>query len=86
MHVNTFDRYESRQSAIHRLDPRVKVVVTVLFIVANALLPDGAWLAFSTDAGGVADVWLAEVASGEMQQATQDANARYPLWLAVRER
>ena len=47
---------------------------------------DGAWLAFSTDAGGVADVWLAEVASGEMQQATQDANARYPLWLAVRER
>lgn len=46
MHVNTFDRYESRQSAIHQLDPRVKVVVTVLFIVANALLPDGAWLAF----------------------------------------
>lgn len=46
MHVNTFDRYESRQSVIHRLDPRVKVVVTVLFIVANALLPDGGWLAF----------------------------------------
>lgn len=46
MHFNTFDRYESRHSVIHRLDPRVKVVVTVLFIVANALLPDGAWLAF----------------------------------------
>ena len=46
MHVNTFDRYESRESLIHRLDPRVKVVVTVLFIVSNVLLPDGAWLAF----------------------------------------
>jgi cobalt/nickel transport system permease protein len=46
MHVNTFDRYESGESLIHRLDPRVKVVVTVLFIVSNVLLPDGAWLAF----------------------------------------
>src|SRR6185503_4073799 len=46
MHVNAFDRYESRESLIHRLDPRVKLVVTVLFIVSNALLPDGAWLAF----------------------------------------
>ncbi|MBE7555117.1 MAG: cobalt ECF transporter T component CbiQ [Anaerolineales bacterium] len=46
MHANTFDRYEARESLIHRLDPRVKVVVTVLFIVSNALLPDGAWLAF----------------------------------------
>lgn len=46
MHVNTFDRYERRVSPIHQLDPRVKVVVTVLFIVANVLLPDGAWLAF----------------------------------------
>lgn len=46
MHVNTFDRYEERESLIHRLDPRVKVVVTVLFIVSNVFLPDGAWLAF----------------------------------------
>jgi cobalt/nickel transport system permease protein len=46
MHVNTFDRYESRESPIHRLDPRVKVVVTVLFIISNVLLPDGAWPAF----------------------------------------
>lgn len=43
--------------------------------------PDGAWLAFSTNAGGVADVWLAEVASGEVKQATQNANARCPVWL-----
>jgi len=46
MHINTFDRYEQRHSLVHLLDPRVKVVVTVLFIVANVLLPDGAWLAF----------------------------------------
>lgn len=45
MHVNTFDRYQSRASLVHVLDPRVKVVVTLLFIVSNALLPDGAWLA-----------------------------------------
>ena len=44
--------------------------------------PDGAWLAFSADAGGVADVWLVEVASGAAQQVTQGADARYPVWLA----
>lgn len=46
MHVNTFDRYVAQSSLIHRLDPRVKVLVTLLFIVANVLLPDGAWLGF----------------------------------------
>lgn len=46
MHANTFDRYEASESLIHRLDPRVKVVVTVLFILSNVLLPDGVWLAF----------------------------------------
>lgn len=46
VHVNVFDRYRARASLVHRLDPRVKVVVTVAFIVSNVLLPDGAWLAF----------------------------------------
>lgn len=46
MHSNAFDRYHESNSFIHRLDPRVKVVVTVAFILSNALLPDGAWLAF----------------------------------------
>lgn len=46
MHSNVFDRYVSGQSLIHRLDPRVKVVATVLFILSNVLLPDGAWLGF----------------------------------------
>ena len=46
MHFNLFDRYHEKDSFVHRLDPRVKVVVTVAFIVSNALLPDGAWRAF----------------------------------------
>ena len=46
MHFDAFDRYHDTRSFIHQLDPRVKVVVTVAFILSNALLPDGAWLAF----------------------------------------
>ena len=46
MHSNAFDRYHDIESRLHRLDPRVKVVLTVLFILSNALLPDGAWTAF----------------------------------------
>jgi cobalt/nickel transport system permease protein len=46
MHFDAFDRYHESNSFLHRLDPRVKVVVTVAFILSNALLPDGAWLAF----------------------------------------
>lgn len=47
LHINTFDHYQTIDSPIHRLDPRVKVVVTVLFILSNVLLPDGIWLAFA---------------------------------------
>ena len=47
MHANALDRYKEGESLIHYLDPRVKVVVTVLFILSNVLLPDGAWLAFA---------------------------------------
>ncbi|GAB4423763.1 MAG: cobalt ECF transporter T component CbiQ [Anaerolineales bacterium] len=46
MHANAFDRFHEADSTLHRLDPRVKVVVAVLFILSNALLPDGAWAAF----------------------------------------
>jgi cobalt/nickel transport system permease protein len=47
MHINTFDHYQTLDSPIHRLDPRVKIAITVLFIISNVLLPDGAWLAFA---------------------------------------
>ncbi len=43
MHVNTFDRYEARTSAVHDLDPRVKVVGTIALILSITLLPDGVW-------------------------------------------
>lgn len=56
MHINTFDRYQHQESLVHHLDPRMKVVLTLLFIVSNVLLPDGAWLAFLA-AWGL--VWLA---------------------------
>lgn len=46
MHDNVFDRYQSGNSRLHRLDPRVKILVTILLILSNVLLPDGAWLAF----------------------------------------
>ena len=46
MHADAFDRFHEANSRLHRLDPRVKVVVAVLFILSNALLPDGAWVAF----------------------------------------
>jgi cobalt/nickel transport system permease protein len=46
MHSDAFDRYHHGHSLIHDLDPRIKVLVTVAYIVSNALLPDGAWIAF----------------------------------------
>ena len=47
MHADVFDQYQFTQSRIHELDPRVKVLITVLFILSNALLPDGSWPAFA---------------------------------------
>lgn len=47
MHAHFVDPYQELSSPIHRLDPRVKVGGTVLFILSNALLPDSAWLAFA---------------------------------------
>ncbi len=53
MHINTFDHYQLQNSSIHHLDPRVKIIATVLLIVSNALLPDGAWIAFALTWGWV---------------------------------
>jgi cobalt/nickel transport system permease protein len=46
MQTHTLDRYKAGTSPIHRIDPRVKVIVALLFILSNVALPDGAWLAF----------------------------------------
>jgi len=46
MHVDIFDQFQFSESKVHSLDPRIKVLVAVAFILSNALLPDGSWLAF----------------------------------------
>jgi cobalt/nickel transport system permease protein len=46
MHASIFDSYQAGSSLIHKLDPRVKIVITIFFILSNALIPDGAWIIF----------------------------------------
>ncbi len=47
--------------------------------------PDGSWLAFSTDIEDGPDIWLAEVTTGAVYQVTQNAYARFPIWVAGRK-
>jgi cobalt/nickel transport system permease protein len=46
MHVSLLDVYQPRNAWVHRLDPRVKVLVAVLFILTAVTLPEGAWIAY----------------------------------------
>ncbi|HHH82679.1 MAG TPA: cobalt ECF transporter T component CbiQ [Chloroflexi bacterium] len=46
MHFDLTDAYRPRKSAIHRLDPRVKLVVALLYILTTVAMPDGEWEAF----------------------------------------
>jgi len=41
------DKYSDRDSFIHRLDPRTKLVATLLFILAVVLTPPNCWPAFA---------------------------------------
>ena len=41
------DRYLPGDSIVHRADPRLKLALTLAFILATATLPPGAWLAFA---------------------------------------
>jgi cobalt/nickel transport system permease protein len=43
MHVHFLNPYRPRNSLIHRLDPRIKLVLAVVFILTNTLVPAGAW-------------------------------------------
>lgn len=47
MHFDLSHQYQPRQSLVHRLDPRVKVVITLLLILAAGLMPVGAWIGFA---------------------------------------
>jgi cobalt/nickel transport system permease protein len=55
------DRYIAGSSAIHALDARVKLSLTVMLIVCAALLPVGAWLALLAL---TALIWATIIASG----------------------
>jgi cobalt/nickel transport system permease protein len=43
MHVHFLDPYRPGASPIHKLDPRVKLVLALAFIVTASLTPVGAW-------------------------------------------
>ena len=43
MHVHFLDPYRRRASPLHRLDPRVKFILALAFILVVALAPIGAW-------------------------------------------
>lgn len=46
-HFDPGDVYHPRDSFVHRLDPRARLLVTVAFVVAVNLVPGGAWAAFA---------------------------------------
>ena len=46
MHINLADQHHRGSSLIHQLDPRTKLIGTLLFIVAATVLPPGAWLPY----------------------------------------
>ena len=46
MHVHLIDQYRQGSSFIHLLDPRTKILVTILFILVISLTPFGSWLAY----------------------------------------
>jgi cobalt/nickel transport system permease protein len=57
----SIDRYQAGTSPIHQLDPRVKVVMTIVFIISTVALPDGAWIALGA-------AWLATLALSQIAQ------------------
>ncbi|MBN2044285.1 MAG: cobalt ECF transporter T component CbiQ [Anaerolineales bacterium] len=61
MHAHAFDQYQAQNSRIHRLDPRVKLLIAVGYILSNALLPDGSWAAFAL-------AWLALLVATDLSQ------------------
>lgn len=54
MHVHLLDQYHSGQSPVHRLDARLKVLLTLGFIVVCSLTPAGRWRTFAA----LALLWL----------------------------
>ncbi len=71
MHLHALDTYQPGESPVHRLDPRVKLVLTVLFILTAALTPDRAWLTFGLlEALILAAILTSRVGLGLVQKRT----------------
>ena len=47
MHIHITDQYRPGYSVVHRLDPRAKIIVAVLFILAVSLTPFGVFWAYA---------------------------------------
>jgi cobalt/nickel transport system permease protein len=47
LHIDLADQHRHGHSLIHHLDPRTKLVGTLLFILAASLLPAGAWFSYA---------------------------------------
>jgi cobalt/nickel transport system permease protein len=47
VHIHFLDAYQGGPSPVHGLDPRVKLVATVAFILSCSLTPTGAWMGFA---------------------------------------
>lgn len=43
MHIHFLDPYKEGNSPVHQLDPRVKLVLVLAFILTTALTPTGVW-------------------------------------------
>jgi cobalt/nickel transport system permease protein len=43
LHIDLADQHHHGSSLIHRLDPRIKLVGVLLFVLAATVLPPGAW-------------------------------------------
>jgi cobalt/nickel transport system permease protein len=43
MHIHFLDPYRQRSSPVHVLDPRLKLILALGFILTTALVPPGAW-------------------------------------------
>ncbi len=59
LHFHLADQYRRGASPIHRLDPRVKLLGTLAFVLATALLPAGHWLEYGLLLGALTSIALA---------------------------
>ena len=46
LHINSLDPYQHGHSPLHQLDPRIKLVIALGFILTSSLTPPGAWAVY----------------------------------------